>query len=230
VTLQISNDWDLRAINSEFKDKGRIRIPNFLQQESAQTLSQVLHEVTSFENAFFMQGQNRLASDEKIAELSNIQRRELYQSIYQDAAKGVGFLYGKHAITEHSSPLLAAFLTLMNSSEIVKLVNDITNTENIKFADGQATRYRVGDFLTRHKDDPANETRKFAYVYGLSPMWHPDWGGLLQFFTGQGIPLESWLPQFNSLTIFDVSLVHSVTSIAAFAPVNRYSITGWFRT
>ena len=109
------------------------------------------------------------------------------------------------------------------------MVSSITQNINLNYADGQATRYRSGDFLTRHTDNISGETRQIAYVLGMTENWHPDWGGLLQFFQQNGEPTNSWSPEYNSLTLFDVKKIHSVTSIAPFTERNRYSITGWYR-
>jgi Rps23 Pro-64 3,4-dihydroxylase Tpa1-like proline 4-hydroxylase len=64
----------------------------------------------------------------------------------------------------------------------------------------------------------------------FSPQWHPDWGGMLQFFQDDGTPRDAWAPQFNSLVLFDVAHVHSVTFVAPFAKTPRFAVTGWFRT
>jgi Rps23 Pro-64 3,4-dihydroxylase Tpa1-like proline 4-hydroxylase len=52
---------------------------------------------------------------------------------------------------------------------------------------------------------------------------------LLQFFEDDGTPRDAWAPQFNSMSLFDVRHVHSVTFIAPFALEPRLSLTGWFR-
>ena len=58
--------------------------------------------------------------------------------------------------------------------------------------------------------------------------WHPDWGGLLHFFEDNGSPRDFWVPMFNSLTLFDVRHVHSVSYVTPFAKGQRLSLTGWF--
>ena len=68
-----------------------------------------------------------------------------------------------------------------------------------------------------------------AYVLSLTERWHPDWGGLLQFFEDNGTPRDAWVPGWNVLSLFDVRHVHSVTYVAPFAGAPRLSITGWFR-
>ncbi|MFT6919272.1 MAG: Rps23 Pro-64 3,4-dihydroxylase Tpa1-like proline 4-hydroxylase [Cognaticolwellia sp.] len=108
----------------------------------------------------------------------------------------------------------------------IVIFREITSTLELQYADWQATKFRRGDFLTRHIDNVPGETKRIAYVLGLTEDWHPDWGGLLQFFEKDGTPTRSWSSAINSLILFNVDKVHSVRP---FALKNRYSITGWFR-
>jgi Rps23 Pro-64 3,4-dihydroxylase Tpa1-like proline 4-hydroxylase len=230
VTLLANEISNREELSRSFSQQGIIRIENFLQASTADVLSSCLSVDVTFENAFHLEGSNRQASDKDIAELPVESRRQLYQAIYDNAANGSGFLYGRNKITTESITPLKEALSLINNVTIIDAIKQITHQPNLTHADAQATRFRVGDFLTRHIDDVPNETRKIAYVLGLSPFWHPDWGGLLQFFENNGTPTKAWSPSYNSLTLFDVTKVHSVTSIAPFAKNNRYSITGWFRS
>ena len=219
----------IRVLQEEFNEQGIVRVFDFLSVESIEALANCLSQELNFNNAFFLEQQNREGSDEQIAQLTNQQRRELYQGIYKLAAGGQGFLYGRHKIEDTSPETLKSALDFFNGEICLSTIKSITQNQALTHADGQATRYRVGDFLTRHTDNPLGETRKYAYVLGLSPNWHPDWGGLLQLFELDGTPTKSYMPVFNSLTLFDVNKIHSVTSVAAFSPQSRYSITGWFR-
>ncbi|REL32365.1 proline hydroxylase [Thalassotalea euphylliae] len=231
LTINPTLDSDKQAaLKAEFADCGIVRIFDFLNTEGAEELSRCLHHGTSFNNAFFLNHQNREASDEQIAQLPNAQRREMYQAIYQLAAQGQGFLYGRHKASDSSPAIIDEALKMINDEACLSVIKHITGDDELSHADGQATRYRVGDFLTRHIDNLPGETRKYAYVLGLSPNWHPDWGGLLQMFEPDGTPTQSYMPIYNSLTLFDVNKVHSVTSIAPFSPASRYSLTGWFRS
>lgn len=217
-------------LNNTFLKNGIVRIYDFLTTSSAEQLRQCLESKIDYANAFHLAGMNRQASDDEIAKLNNETRLGLYNDIYKAAAKGSGFLYGRHKIEPDSKPELTNALSLLNSAHMLDLIKVITNKNSLTHADGQATRFRVGDFLTRHVDDIPGETRQIAYVLGMTENWHPDWGGLLQFFEKSGQPTDSWSPTFNSLTLFDVNKIHSVTSIAPFSEKKRYSITGWFRS
>lgn len=229
MVILINEISNLEQLKNTFSEQGIVRIENILQVDCVNALSAYLNNKVNFGNAFHLKGLNNQVSDNEIDELPEEKRRQLYQAIYKDAAKGSGFLYGREKITDQSPEELSEVLSLLNSEFIINLIKKITNKLAITHVDAQATRFKVGDFLTRHIDKIPGETRQIAYVLGLSPFWHPDWGGLLQFFENDGTPKMSWSPSYNSLTLFDVTKVHSVTSIAPFAEQKRYSITGWFR-
>lgn len=120
-------------------------------------------------------------------------------------------------------------LAAVNAPETLAQVRALTGFQDITPADGQATRYRGGHFLTRHRDDIPGQDRRVAYVLSLTERWHPDWGGLLQFFEDNGTPRDAWVPGWNVLSLFDVRHVHSVTYVAPFAGAPGLSVTGWFR-
>jgi len=160
--------------------------------------------------------------------------QNLQQNIHRNASEGCGFLYGRNNITgqhrDKGPALLSEFADLLNSEYMLSLIRDISGYPDIQAASAQATRYLPGNFLTRHNDINREEGRRVAYVMSFTPEWHPDWGGLLQFYQQDGTPRDAWSPQFNTLTLFDVEHVHAVTFVAPYAKIPRFSITGWFRT
>lgn len=230
MTIQINDILNMSELKDEFLKNGIVRVFDFLEQTSLEKISLSMEKNVSYVNAFFLEGQNREVSDAEIQKLPVVTQQQLYKDIHEAASRGTGFLYGRYKIDQDSLLDLKDTLQLFNSESILKLINEITGLCDLKSADGQATRFRRGDFLTRHIDNVPGETRRIAYVLGLTPAWHPDWGGLLQLYERDGTPTKSWSPVFNSLTLFDVDKVHSVTSIAPFALKSRYSITGWFRS
>lgn len=201
--------------------------------EYAAAISRCLAQETRYLNAYFAAGKNREASDKDFANLAPADRHLLQQQLFADAAQGVGFLYGRHHISfknlESDTPaLLRQVMAVLNSPEMLDRIRLISGFDDICCASAQATRYAPGNFLTRHNDLKEDEGRRVAYVLGFSPHWHPDWGGLLQFYRQDGTPRDAWAPEFNSLTLFDVHHVHAVTYVAPFASAPRLSITGWF--
>jgi SM-20-related protein len=230
---------DSTALANAFSEDGRVRIDNLLLTESEAEVLSLCTSQLQFDYLFFANGKNQVFSTAQIATLDPKARAKMQQALFDQAAEGVGFFYcGRRMRDESTSEqlgantepaLLKALFKLFNSDELLSLISKITGDTSLKDADGQYTRYSQGQFLTRHSDAIQAERRRFAYVLGLSPRWHPDWGGLLQFYEKDGTPRDAWQPRFNSLSLFDVSHIHSVTYVTPFAKNPRYSFTGWFR-
>lgn len=230
----LNPELDIERLAAEFHNDRRIRIENVLNVEIAERIHELLLSKVTYEFAFVANNQNLSMSMEQLGSMTPEQRRELFAALYDGASRGVGFLYNRFRLDRvRSYPVeelrfLDEFHAWLNSPELFDVIKTITGVEGIKSADAQATSYRPGHFLTRHNDDLSGQDRRLAYVFGFSKSWHPDWGGLLQFFEKDGTPRDAWMPQFNALSLFDVSHVHSVTHIAPYAAAPRLSITGWF--
>ncbi|MEP5569255.1 MAG: 2OG-Fe(II) oxygenase family protein [Halioglobus sp.] len=230
--LSPSLNFDKLAL--EYRADQRIRIANVLQPESAQELQTLFHRGIPFDHLMFLRGENRAYSADEMAAMSEPEKRSVQETLVRQAGDGVGFLYGGYRLTDgrakniESLAPLQRFFEYINSEAMLEFVRRVTGETAIVGADGQATQYTAGNFLTRHRDDPVGEKRRVAYVFGFSNGWHPDWGGLLQFFEENGTPRDAWLPQFNTLSLFDVRHIHSVTYVTPFAKAPRQSVTGWF--
>jgi hypothetical protein len=229
MDFQLNPQLDLDLIASAYAVDRRVRVNQWLPAEQAEALSQYLAEQTSYRHAFVLDGNFGEASDLELRGLPEDDRNRLLQGVLEQAARGVGFWYERRAINLDDQGLPGDLIKWLNSEEMLSLVARITGVENYRSATAQATRFKTGDFLTRHQDVVTEEQRQVAFVINLSPQWHPDWGGLLQFFQMDGTPRDAWAPDFNSLSLFDVSHVHSVTCVSPFAPAPRLAVSGWFR-
>lgn len=174
-------------------------------------------------------GRNIVVSAEEWKALKDEQRKQIYFNLMENAAKGNGFSYGRRYITEsEANTVLNNFFSALNSERVLSAMSEMTGMGDLNYASMQATRFVPGQFLTRHKDVVEQEGRKLAYVFNLSLECYPDWGGLLQFFNEDGATTESWTPNFNTLSLFTVENIHSVTYLTPFAKKPRYALTGWF--
>ena len=124
---------------------------------------------------------------------------------------------------------LKSVFEFMNSEPVISALKTVSG-KPIEFCDMQVTRYGPGHVLTPHVDGVAGKNREFAYVLGLTPNWSAVWGGQLQFLTDDGEVEQSFVPAFNTLSIFAVPCLHHVSQVASFAPKPRVSLTGWFRS
>jgi SM-20-related protein len=116
-----------------------------------------------------------------------------------------------------------------NGADWLDVFRQVTGKAAIVRADGQATRYLPGHFLTGHDDGVEGKHRLVAYVLSLTPRWRIEWGGLLQFHDQDGDVGRALAPRFNAIHLFAVPQVHSVSLVAPFAAAPRYSVTGWLK-
>lgn len=90
-----------------------------------------------------------------------------------------------------------------------------------------ASKYSQGDFMGLHDD--GGHPRKFAYVMGFTKNWLPHWGGSTVITDNKREKvIETYLPSFNSIILFDVPIFHYVSPVSNYAQSDRISFTGWY--
>lgn len=213
----------------------RIQIPDVLLPEAAERLYACLaHEVpwgiafTDGERPNFLDAQ----------ELAGFRQPDWLALVNKAQAHAIGerqfrFIYNSYKMVEaykqHRDPglILHHVLEFINSDGFLGLMRGVTGITDIHMAIAQATRYLPGHFLTAHNDIIDKENRRVAYVLNLTKGWRADWGGLLQFTDGHEHVTDTFMPTFNSLTLFEVPMWHHVSYVSPFASQGRYAITGW---
>ncbi len=233
----LNPDLDRAALAAEFARDGRLRVDNILAPEVAEKIREYCLSEVPFEYLSHVDGRNVAIPAEKLQKLSEAELADLQNKIFTAAAGGAGFFYCGYMLEhkkgdDESEALnyLHSVFDFLNSEEMLGFISEVSGRDDLKSADAQYTRYTHGQFLTRHRDDVGDQERRLAYVFSFSKNWHPDWGGLLQFFEDDGTPRDTWTPTFNSMSLFDIGHVHSVSYVTPFAPEPRLSLTGWFRS
>jgi SM-20-related protein len=224
---------DRHALAEKFAIDQRICIDNVLQVEVAERVRAICAEKLSFNYVYFLDGAVRISTEQEMAFSSADNKAQISKALMQNATRGVGYLYCGYVMNEsRASTGDTAFLSdvfrYLNSTDMLQFVGEISGRDDLQRADAQYTRFSAGQYLTRHRDDIKGTTRRLAYIFGFTRRWHPDWGGLLQFFEDDGTPRDAWMPSFNRLSLFDIRHVHSVTYVTPFAGEARLSLTGWF--
>ncbi|MFQ5609166.1 MAG: 2OG-Fe(II) oxygenase [Woeseiaceae bacterium] len=221
---------------TQFAEDDRLRIENLFDADVAERMREACRNDVPWEYLSFLDGQNVIVPAADFEALQPAQLQEFHQKLAHGASKGVGFFYCGYKIQRAQTDsqnknlqFLHSIFNYLNSDEMLQFVMDVTGRDDLKSADAQFTRYTPGQFLTRHRDDPKAEERRIAYVISLTKNWHPDWGGLLQFYEEDGTTRDTWAPKFNSISLFDVHHIHSVSYVTPFAMEQRLSLTGWFR-
>lgn len=228
---------DISSAHLDFMQDKRVRLARFLREDSAAILHSLCKTKTPYQTNYVLENEYKILTEDDIANLSALQQAEMTNSVIEQASQGVGFIYQSYMNSKINAanvykdktlaPLHDAF-EFMSSDDIISIFREITGDNTITGCDSHFTRFLPGHFLTRHQDEVSTKKRKYAFVLSLTEHWHPDWGGLLQFYEKNGTPRDSWSPAFNTLSLFDISYIHSVTFITPFAKQPRLSLTGWF--
>lgn len=234
--FDISQDIDIYRIRDIFREKGRVEIPGFLAPGQSEKLRASLLERSDWTLVLNAGETVYEIEHNRLAEMTEQQHIELEKRV-NDAGRQ-GFQYRYKAIRTPDDyaerllrdALLDRFVCFMSSRPVLDFISEITDNHCLEFADGQATAYSPGHFLTSHDDDVAGKGRHAAYVLGLAPTWRAEWGGLLMFHGDDGNIEEAFVPAMGALRLFAVPKLHSVSYVTPFAPEPRLSITGWLRS
>jgi Rps23 Pro-64 3,4-dihydroxylase Tpa1-like proline 4-hydroxylase len=234
----INPNLNMQSLIKSFAVDKRLMINNFMQQPIAERMHKACMNDIPFSTHYVIDDMYQSKTQAEIAKTKQQEAKAINAKISTAASHGIGFLYEgylesriKKVLNSNSNvelQFLHEIFNYLNSAEVLCTIKQITGNQNITGAESQYTRFTSGHFLTRHLDIIPGRGRQYAFVLGLTKGWHPDWGGLLQFYEKDGTPRDAWMPQFNVLSVFDVSHIHSVTYVTHFAAQPRLSLTGWF--
>lgn len=237
IDFALHPDLDADAAAADFANGGHVQIAPFLVPDAADELRAHLlarddwrEVLNSGEMPFEIDraGQRSMSAEE---------RGRLEKLVHAAAKSGFQYRYETLRVADEAQErrkarddALTGFANFLCSEPVLALMRRVTGFGDIDFADAQATAYRPGDFLTAHDDAVEGKNRRAAYVFGLTPEWRTEWGGLLLFHDEQGDVERGLLPRFNALNLFSVPQRHSVSAVAPYAGEVRLSVTGWLRT
>lgn len=234
MQIKLSPGLDRRLIGEVFRTQGRVHIPDVLTGPAADTVFTHLSAQMPWQLSLNVGQRHVDIAHQQLMLMPPEQRETMARRMLEQSQRGFQYvfenypLYDLYQAGERAHPLLAMH-EFLNSQEFLQFARDVTGLQDIAFADSQATRYLPGHFLTEHDDAVAGKQRLAAYVFGFTPEWRADWGGVLQFIDRDGHIAEGYVPKFNVLNIFRVPQKHSVSYVTPAAAQARYSITGWLR-
>lgn len=221
----INNSLQVELYGAVLARDGRVQIRDFLQPSAAERLWRCLAEEVPWATA--ERGESEAASWQGGA-------LERHQTAYARAAEGFHFVYDRYLMVEalrhgrDQGLVLHSVLVFLNSQPFLDFIRYLTGDRGLNMVGAQATRYLPGQFLRQHDDHHAEEGRRYAYVINLSRRWEADWGGLLHFVDSNGAVDASYVPWWNSLSLFRVPAEHYVGQVAPWAAEPRLAITGWW--
>lgn len=234
--FRINPGLDRRPLAAAFAANRRVQVHDFLEDEAAATIYDVLANGTRWGLAANPGGEPLSLRHEQLTALTPAQRQEMGSRI------SAAVRTGEFRFAYHHYPLVPAYLEgwapggvhdllleHINDAPLMELVREVTGFPELVKGDAQATLYAPNQFLGLHIDSHVAEGWKVAYVMNFARAWREDWGGYLLFYDDAGDVAAGYRPRFNSLTLFAVPQRHAVSYVPPFSPVGRYAITGWFR-
>jgi Rps23 Pro-64 3,4-dihydroxylase Tpa1-like proline 4-hydroxylase len=235
--FRLNPDLELDAFAAAYRRDGRVHIPGFLDGDAAGELHRLLRSRSDWRQVLTTAAGGVVELDRNTrAAMNPDQAAALNEAVYAQARSGFQYRFETLRVPDGlaerraSDDPLTAFAAWLSQGEARDFLRRVTGNGDIDYADAQATAYAPGDFLTGHDDEVSGKKRRAAYVFGLTPVWRIEWGGLLLFHDADGHVERGFSPAFNSLNLFAVPAMHSVSEVTRAAPNRRYSITGWLRT
>ena len=225
---------DPAACAARYQREGHVRIAQWLSDDSAQSLSTALARERAWRHVIHAPSRDYEIARADLEGLAPEQRARVDDAVVEAARDGFQFRYDSVRVSDDPAErrargsALDAFADFMNSDTVLARLAAISGATGALFVDAQATAYRPGDFLTAHDDDVAGKHRQAAFVFGLTQRWRTEWGGLLMLHGSDGAG-RYLTPAFNTLDLFAVPQVHSVSLVAPWADRPRLSVTGWLR-
>jgi SM-20-related protein len=235
MTIKLNPSPERATLMREYAVKKRLQLREFLDLGFAHEVYESLRELP-WGMAFNDGSIVHQLSPEQIAAMSEEEADNLSAGIQHRARTEFQFLYAFFPILQ-AYTLKASrrykifdFFEFLNSPTMLDFVRGLTGIDQIRWADAQATWYKPGHFLKAHTDEDAVRGRAVAYIMNLSPEWDRDWGGLLQFFDENDNVEQALTPSFNTLNIFTIPQLHSVSMVSTYVTAERLAVTGWYRT
>lgn len=232
--FRLNPDLDLPALAAAYAAESRVRITGLLAEDGLAEFYDNLESRDDWWHLMNAKGGIVELDRATRAKMSARRRAALDAEVHAGARSGFQYRYEGLRVPDGDDEAgeadpLTAFAELMSSEPMLAMLRAVTGCTELAFTDGQATAYGPGDFLTCHDDDVPGKNRLAAYVFGMTPRWRTEWGGLLLFHGADQQSVTGHVPRFNTLDLFAVPQLHSVSLVTPAAPTRRYAVTGWLR-
>lgn len=234
MSITLNKTLDAKKLAASFAKTKRLQIPNFLAPAAAENIHTILVQKTVW-LLTFNDGDKTVWKDVKeFKTIVGRRLRTMINTIYGNATAG-RFQYFRYARGLDEDPLnirplnpgLTEMLQFLDSKTMTGFLTALTG-KAVKDAATEAQWYRNDNFQTTGTGEVKGQKRVLGFALNLSKNWNADWGGNTLFSDAGGKIVETYVPQFNSLEVFEVPTAHSVSSVTGFAGEFRLSIAGYY--
>jgi SM-20-related protein len=233
--FKIASSIDGEEMSATFRSNRRLHIKEFLGKTAAEALYRHLDGHVDWSTFLTANGRMYEAPASVRRKYESEQEQALIDLAHRSARKrGMGYAYDasqrRTATSRSRDPsLLDRFAAFVNSGEFTDVIRRISGIDKIASIAIQAVRLRPGHFMTFHdallSGDKQGSCRA-AFSYNLTPEWKAEWGGLLEFRSGEGHLVEAYAPCFNCLDVFAIPQGRWLSVVSPFAGGPSYSVTG----
>jgi Rps23 Pro-64 3,4-dihydroxylase Tpa1-like proline 4-hydroxylase len=234
----LNPDLDVEALSAEYSRAGRIVIRDAFDAGFADRVHVSLRDEVPWRLSVY---DNRRPPKERALKLTAAEldrmgpqaRTSLQREVFRQANSQFQYAYQSFDLLEgfrnkeQPSLFLYRLMEYLAGEAFFAFARTLIDDTEINRIDGHATCYTAGHFLKDHADESPFEQRRAAYVVGMTKNWTADMGGLLMFLDEEGRVEETFLPDFNTLTVFSVPVPHVVSYVPEWVRKKRLSVTGW---
>ena len=219
---------NIELLNAEFNNHRKIKILNFLNSNFAELLfKHALLEKNWTLSSGIDKNKYEKANNKQNEKINNIQIKNVNNAFGKDQ---FSYIFYRSMNSINMSYIEFTLRKFLNSESFINILNQITNLELTQLTTMFMSKYSSGNFLSPHSD---RGNGRLAFVINLTKFWKPQYGGNLHFLNENRTQIiDTYVPEFNNLIIFDVpqeyGIPHYVSHIAPNIKLSRYSVTGWF--
>lgn len=228
-SVQLSTDLCSRSAAEAYQTSGRVFLPRFFSRTTAVRLEREALAIRHWGVSIAPTGIDRDYIDSARAQnLTPTDYRNLCDLAYSQNGQGMAHFYESISLDDErfDGTSLQEAREFLRSQSMIGFLRPLFGDLDITVTSLVLTRYRTGHFYSSHHDAIDGESHIASFVISLTRNWRLEWGGLLRFPKRNLEVTTTFVPRFDSISIFQASQTHSVSAVSPGAQTPRISIAG----